>query len=147
MSPSLRTSSRSKRSLRSLSRATGMISRSANSRAVSRISRCSSVSSKSIIPRSRTLPVEAYTHREAGDSADQEHPVSIRTTKPALDEHAYMRDHVEHLLVDAHALPDLDLAARIDVLERTAAFLAEMLLPHAAAEQRVLYPEAAEILG
>ena len=43
------TSSRSKRSLRSFSRARGMISLSAKSRAVSRISRCSSVSSKSIM--------------------------------------------------------------------------------------------------
>src|SRR3954447_5967887 len=43
------TSSVSKRSLRSLSRTRGKISLSAKSRAVSRISRCSSVSSKSII--------------------------------------------------------------------------------------------------
>src|SRR3954451_19621199 len=44
------TSSVSKRSLRSFSRATGTISLSVNSRAVSRIRRCSSVSSKSINP-------------------------------------------------------------------------------------------------
>ncbi len=42
------TSSVSKRSLRSFSRATGTISLSVNSRAVSRIRRCSSVNSKSI---------------------------------------------------------------------------------------------------
>src|SRR4051812_15221139 len=49
------TSSVSKCSLRSLSRARGTISLSAKSRAVSRTSRCSSVSSKSIIGPERTL--------------------------------------------------------------------------------------------
>src|SRR3954468_15656924 len=51
MSASFCTSSVSKRSLRSLSRARGMISRSANSLAVSRTRSCSSVSSKSITRR------------------------------------------------------------------------------------------------
>src|SRR3954452_22444999 len=49
------TSSVSKCSLRSLSRARGAISLSAKSRAVSRTSRCSSVNSKSIIGPERTL--------------------------------------------------------------------------------------------
>src|SRR3954471_13733431 len=48
MSPSFFTRSVSKRSLRSFSRATGMISLSVKSRAVSWMRRCSSVSSKSI---------------------------------------------------------------------------------------------------
>ena len=73
--------------------------------------------------------------------------MSIRTTKPALDEEARLRDRVEHFLVTARDLPELDLAGRIDVIERTATFLVEMLLPHAAAEQSVLYPEAARLLG
>jgi hemerythrin superfamily protein len=73
--------------------------------------------------------------------------MSIQTTKQAHDRHCAVRDHVEHFLVDARALSHLDLAARIDVIERTTAFLAEMLLPHAAAEERVLYPEAAQLLG
>ena len=73
--------------------------------------------------------------------------MSIRTTKPALDEEARLRDRVEHFLVTARELPALDLAARIEVVERTATFLVEMLLPYADAEQRVLYPEAARLLG
>jgi hemerythrin superfamily protein len=73
--------------------------------------------------------------------------MSIRTTKPALDEEARLRDCVEHFLVTARDLPELDLAGRIEVVERTATFLVEMLLPHAAAEQSVLYPEAARLLG
>lgn len=72
--------------------------------------------------------------------------MSIRTTKQALEEHAALREHVEDLLVDARELPSSGLGGRIDVIERTATFLAEMLLPHAAAEERVLYPEAARLL-
>jgi hypothetical protein len=73
--------------------------------------------------------------------------VSIRTTKPALDEEARLRDHVEHFLVTARELPALELAGRIEVIERTASFLVELLLPHTAAEQDVLYPGAARLLG
>src|SRR4051812_45684102 len=138
MSPSFLTRSRSKRSLRSFSRTTGTISRSANSRAVSRISRCSSVSSKSITRR-RTLPgAWALAH---GNRVPQE--MSLRTTQPALDEQEELRRHVEQFLVAAHELPSLSVVERIDLVERIAAFLAEVLLPHAYVEQRVLYPQAA----
>src|SRR3954465_2604164 len=73
--------------------------------------------------------------------------LSIKTTKPALDDEAELRDYVEHFIVAARELPELDLSARIDVIEQTAAFLVEMLLPHTAVEQRVLYPRAATLLG
>src|SRR5215210_282722 len=73
--------------------------------------------------------------------------MSIRTTKPALDHEAELRDRVEHFLVEARELPELGTDERIDAVERTAAFLVEMLLPHAAAEERVLYPHAARLLG
>ena len=73
--------------------------------------------------------------------------MSIRTTKPALDEEARLRDHVEHFLVTARELPQLDMTGRIAVIERTASFLVEILLPHTAAEQTVLYPRAARLLG
>ena len=72
--------------------------------------------------------------------------MSIRTTKPALDEEADLRQHVEHFPVAAHELPSLTVAERIDVIERIAAFVAEVLLPHAAFEQGVLYPQAARLL-
>ena len=72
--------------------------------------------------------------------------MSIRATKPGLDEQAELRRHVEHFLVAARELPSLDVAERIDVVERIISFLAEILLPHAAAEQRVLYPGAARLL-
>jgi hemerythrin superfamily protein len=73
--------------------------------------------------------------------------MSIRTTKPALDVEAELRDRVEHFLVTARELPALDLSKRIDVVEDTAVFIVEILLPHAAVEERVLYPEAARLLG
>ena len=73
--------------------------------------------------------------------------MGIEATKPFLDLHAELRDHVEHLPVAAHELPDLDVDERVDLIERIVGFLSETLLPHAAAEERVLYPRAARILA
>jgi hemerythrin superfamily protein len=73
--------------------------------------------------------------------------VRIRDTKPFLDEHAQLRDHVEHLPVAARELPHVSTDERVEMVERIVAFLSDMLLPHAAAEERVLYPEAALLLG
>src|SRR5919199_1470657 len=67
MSAIFPTSSRSNRSLRSFSRALGTISRSANSRAVSRIRCCSSVSSRFTSPRIRKLRRDPLG-QEAADS-------------------------------------------------------------------------------
>jgi hypothetical protein len=72
--------------------------------------------------------------------------MSIRTTKPALDEEADLRQHVEHFPLAARDLPSWSVDERIDVVERIASFLAEVLLPHAAFEERVLYPQAARLL-
>src|SRR4051794_26967704 len=74
-------------------------------------------------------------------------PVSIRSTKPFLDEHAELRAHVEHFLVTARELPSVDRDERIEMVERIVAFLADMLLPHCAVEERVLYPAAARLLS
>ena len=73
--------------------------------------------------------------------------MSIRSTEPYLQQHAALRDQVEHLPVIAAELPDIAPDARFEVVERVAAFLAEILLPHCAAEENVLYPEAALLLG
>ena len=73
--------------------------------------------------------------------------MSIRTTKPALDQESELREQVERFPDLARELPELAVDARIDVIERTAGFLVEMLLPHAAAEEEVLYPRAARLLG
>ena len=73
--------------------------------------------------------------------------MSIRATKPALDQEEELRQHVEHFLVAAHELPTLDVAERIEVVERITTFLAEILLPHTQTEKRVLYPAAARLLN
>jgi hemerythrin superfamily protein len=73
--------------------------------------------------------------------------MGIEATKPFLELHAELRNHVEHFPVAAHELPALDVEERIEVIERVVAFLAEILLPHAAAEERLLYPRAARLLA
>jgi hypothetical protein len=73
--------------------------------------------------------------------------MSIRTTKPVLDAEAGLRQQVEQFVVVARELPSLSVSARIDVVEGITAFLAEVLLPYAVIEQRVLYPRAALLLN
>jgi iron-sulfur cluster repair protein YtfE (RIC family) len=73
--------------------------------------------------------------------------MGIEATKTFLDLHAELRAHVERLPVAAHQLADLAVDERIELIERIVAFLAEILLPHAAAEERVLYPRAARLLA
>src|SRR3954463_7180354 len=72
--------------------------------------------------------------------------MSIRSTFPAMAEQEEVRQNVEQFLVAAHELPSLSAVERIDVVERIASFLAEVLLPHADNEQHVLYPQAARLL-
>jgi len=73
--------------------------------------------------------------------------MTLRTTEPFRREYSDLLGHVERLPVIAHELPSLSLEERIEVVERVVAFLAEILLPHAEAEQRILYPEANRLLG
>ena len=71
--------------------------------------------------------------------------MSIRSTKPFLDEHAELRDQVEHFLVAARKLPEVDRDERIEMVEGIVVFLADVLLPHCATEER-LYSTAARLL-
>lgn len=73
--------------------------------------------------------------------------MSIRSTEPFLHEHADLRDQVEHFPVIARELRLMDTHERVEAVEVIVGFLADMLLPHCAAEERVLYPEAARLLG
>jgi hypothetical protein len=73
--------------------------------------------------------------------------MSIEMTRVFLREHAELRDNVEHFLVAARDLPDQGVSERVDTIERIVAFLADILLPHAIAEERLLYPQAARLLG
>ena len=73
--------------------------------------------------------------------------MSIRSTEPFLHEHAELRDQVEHLPVIAFELRLMETHERVDTVEVIVGFLADILLPHCAAEEHVLYPEAARLLG
>lgn len=73
--------------------------------------------------------------------------MSPRPTDAFRAEHAELIEHIEHLRVAAHKLPELSIDERADVLERVLDFLRDHLLPHARAEELVLYPEWARLVG
>lgn len=69
-----------------------------------------------------------------------------RSTQPIRDEHAGLFPHIEALrdLGDAALGSGGDLESE---LKRSLEFLQDHLLIHAGAEERVLYPQVAELLG
>lgn len=73
--------------------------------------------------------------------------MTLRSTEYFRREQVDLLVQVERLPTIAHELPSLALADRIDAVERVAGFLAEVLLPHAELEERVLYPGADRLLG
>lgn len=77
----------------------------------------------------------------------QQVSMQIRDSKPFFDLHVALRHQVERLPVVAHELPALPVEERIELVEQVVSFVSEILLPHAAIEQRVLYPRAARLLG
>ncbi len=73
--------------------------------------------------------------------------MTLRSTQAYRREHSRLLDQVERMPVIAHELPALSGEERIEIVEGVVAFLAEILLPHAEAEQEVLYPGAERMLG
>jgi hypothetical protein len=73
--------------------------------------------------------------------------MSIETTTPFLRGLEGRRSRVERFLVAAHEIRRMRVDDRIEVIEDVIAFLAETLLPHADAAERVLYAEADRQLG
>lgn len=69
------------------------------------------------------------------------------STQSFRDEHEHLLEHVEHIRQAAVEMPELDEAGRTVLLGRIQGFLHETLIPHAEAEERVLYPAVGEILG
>ena len=61
--------------------------------------------------------------------------------------HEQLLEHVDHLRAAARELPELAPEERALLLERILDFLNHELGPHAAAEERVLYPEVARRFG
>ena len=73
--------------------------------------------------------------------------MTLRSTERFRREQIDLLREVEGLPVMAHELPGLPVQDRIEVVEHVVTFLAEILLPHAEAEQRILYPEARRLFG
>ena len=63
------------------------------------------------------------------------------------EEHAALLEHIGHLRSLAAQLPDQDVDERAAGVERALGFLRGSLIPHARAEERVLYPAIAGLLG
>ncbi len=62
-------------------------------------------------------------------------------------EHAELLEHVEQLREAARRLPQMETAEREAAVGRILEFLRDSLVPHAEAEERVLYPAVASLLG
>jgi len=71
----------------------------------------------------------------------------MRPTEPFRREHAELKSHIEHIPQAAREIPRLSPAEREAVVERILDFLRGTLVPHARAEEEVLYPEWAKLVG
>jgi hemerythrin superfamily protein len=71
----------------------------------------------------------------------------MRPTEPFRKEHEQLLTHIEHIAEAAREMPRLDDEERGALRERILGFLRGTLIPHAKAEEEVLYPEWATLLG
>ena len=71
----------------------------------------------------------------------------MRPTQPFRDEHAELLEHIEHLAQAAREMPALSEAERDALRHRVVAFLRGTLIPHAQAEEEILYPAWAQLVG
>jgi len=71
----------------------------------------------------------------------------MRPTEPFREEHAELLGHIEHLAQAAREMPRLSPEEREALRDRVVGFLNGTLMPHAEAEERVLYPEWAALVG
>jgi iron-sulfur cluster repair protein YtfE (RIC family) len=71
----------------------------------------------------------------------------MRPTDPFRREHEELIEHIEHLAAAAREMPQLSEDERAALRERILGFLRGTLLPHARAEEEILYPEWAKLIG
>ena len=71
----------------------------------------------------------------------------MRPTEPFRREHAELHAHIEHIGQAAREVARLDAAEREALVGRIVDFLKGTLVPHAKAEEEVLYPEWAKLVG
>jgi len=73
--------------------------------------------------------------------------MSTRPTEPFRQEHEALLEHLEHIRLAGREIPRLSPEEREAVVGRVLDFLHGTLLPHAEAEEAVLYPEWARLVG
>lgn len=73
--------------------------------------------------------------------------MSRHATTALREEHEHLLVHIEHLKAAAVELQALSIEERKALLARVLEFLRGTLLPHAEAEERVLYPAVAGLYG
>ena len=71
----------------------------------------------------------------------------MRPTEPFREEHAELIEHIEHLAAAAREMPSLSDEEREVLRDRVLGFLRGTLIPHALAEEQILYPEWAKLVG
>ena len=71
----------------------------------------------------------------------------MRPTEPLRQEHAELHTHIEHIARAAREVRGLGEAERAVLVGRVIGFLRDTLVPHARAEEEVLYPAWAELVG
>ena len=70
-----------------------------------------------------------------------------RPTEPFREEHQLLLAHIDHLAALAREVPELSDGERAFAIGRVMDFLRGTLLPHAQAEEAVLYPAWAKLVG
>ena len=71
----------------------------------------------------------------------------MRPTEPFRKEHEHLLDHIEHIGQAAREMRRLSDEERATLRDRILEFLRGTLIPHAEAEEEVLYPEWGKLLG
>jgi iron-sulfur cluster repair protein YtfE (RIC family) len=71
----------------------------------------------------------------------------MRPTEPFRREHEELLAHIDHVAQAAREVPRLETAEREVLVARILSFLRGTLVPHAEAEEEVLYPEWAKLVG
>ena len=71
----------------------------------------------------------------------------MRPTEPFRHEHEELLEHIEHLAAAAREIPRLSEEERAALRARIVGFLRGTLVPHARAEEDILYPAWAELVG
>ena len=71
----------------------------------------------------------------------------MRPTEPFRLEHKQLLEHIEHLAAAAREMPRLSEQERVTLRAKVLRFLRDTLIPHAQAEEAILYPEWAQLVG